>query len=316
MRYDALGAVSSSAASRYGVFTRKQAASEGLNYRAIARLAAGGAVIEPIPGVLVLTSVTPSWEQRLAVACAARNGLGMASFRSSGRLHWLDGLQSTDLIEISSTKRLAVTGALVHQVTALDRCDRTTINGIPTTSLARTLCDLASVLSTDELERALDSARRWGISLRWLRETAERLHRPGQRGTNAIFAQLAAIDPSREVRGSWFERVVEAMLADPRIPPLVRQFEVLNDMEEVVARPDLAIPSIKLAIEAHSREFHFGRAAESSDEDRDNALAHLGWDTRYLGYQSTRRPEATADQVAAVVATRAAQLGVDLGSSL
>jgi len=199
-----------------------------------------------------------------------------------------------------------------HQTASLPRCDVVEVGGLRVTNLARTLCDLGSVLDTDALERALDSARRGGISLRWLRETAERLHRPGQRGTKAIFAQLDAIDPERDVRGSWFEKLVELMLADSRIPELIPQFEVLNALGQVVARPDFAIPAIKLAIEAHSREFHFGRAAEGADEDRDDALARVGWDARYLGYQSTRRPEEKVDFMAAVIAERAAQLGVEL----
>jgi hypothetical protein len=185
------------------------------------------------------------------------------------------------------------------------------INGIWTTNLARTLCDLASVVEADALERAVDAARRSGISLLWLRQTALRLHRPGQRGTNAIFAQLDAIDPTHEVRGSWFEKLVKVLLVDPRIPPLAEQFDVRDASGDVVARPDLAIPSIRLAIEAHSRQFHFGRAAEWVDEDRDHRLAVLGWDTLYLGYQSTRRPEATAELVATAVAVRTAQLEGD-----
>jgi hypothetical protein len=269
-----------------------------------------GSVRQTASGVYVLAAVAPSWEQSLAVAQSSGGGHGAVSHRSAGRLHRIDGLLTTLAVELSSTRRLKVADAIVHQVAPLGSCDLVTIGPFLVTNLARTLCDLGAILSEDDLERAVDSARRSGISLRWLRETAQRLHRPGQRGTNAIFAQLAAVDPNQEVRGSWFERVVERMLDDPRIPPLVRQYEIRTPAGVFVARPDLAIPSIKLAIEAHSREFHFGRAAEGSDEDRDNELADLGWDTRYLGYQSTRRPQATADQLAVAIATRVAQLGV------
>ena len=94
------------------------------------------------------------------------------------------------------------------------------------------------------------------------------------------------------------------MLADPRIPPLARQYVVRDRDGRLVAVADLAIPSLRLALEGHSREFHFGRAAEGSDEDRDHRLAAVGWDTTYLGYQSTRRPAETVELIVRIVEER------------
>jgi hypothetical protein len=254
--------------------------------------------------VFAFTSVRPSWAQSLAAAQLAGGGHGFSSHRASARLHELDGFERVELTELSSTRRLKVDGAIVHRVVALDRCDIVEILGIPTTGLARTLCDLGSVVGPDLLERALDSARRAGVNLRWVRETAERLHRPGQAGTAAILRLLNAVQHGATVRGSWFERLVELMLDDPRIPPFVRQFEVRDAAGHFVARPDLAIPSLKFGIEAHSRQFHFGRLPEGADEDRDHRFVRIGWDVMYLGYQSTQRPAATLELVVSAVEER------------
>jgi hypothetical protein len=310
MRYDAIGAVSRSAASRYGVFTRAQAASLGLDRRTTVRLLEAGTIHCAAPGVYVWSAVAPSWEQRLAVAQAAGGGHGIVSHRASGRLHDTDGLLHCHLLELSSTQRLKVAGAVVHQVAWLSPRDIVTVRGFRTTNLARTLCDLGCVLDDDGLERALDSARRAGVNLRWVRETAMRLHRPGQAGTSAILRQLDAMEVGATVRGSWFERAVELMLDDPRIPPFVRQHRILDADGNELARPDLAIPVLKFGVEAHSRQFHFGRLPEGADEDRDHRLVRVGWDVMYLGYQSTRRPEQTVQLVADAVAARAALLGV------
>lgn len=304
MRYDALGAVSRSAASRYGVLTRKQAASLGLDHRAIARLLASATLRECRPGVLVFTAVAPRWQQDLAAAQAAGGGHGVVSFRSGARLHRLDGFRDDPALDLCSTRRLKVPGASTHVVRELEVPDLVDIGPFRTTGLARTLCDLGSVVSGDRLERALESARRRDVNLQWVRHTAERLHRPGQSGTAALLRQLEAIDPTQQVRGSWFECTIELMLKDLRIPPLIRQFEVTDAHGRFVARPDLAIPSLRFAIEGHSREFHFGRAAEGRDEDRDHRLAVIGWDVMYLGYRSTRQPAATIELVAQAVAAR------------
>lgn len=197
----------------------------------------------------------------------------------------------------------------MHEAAALELADRVLVNGIPCTGIARTLCDLGSVVPADRVERALDGVRRAGVSLRWLRETAQRLHRPSQAGTGTLLRLLdvAAADP--RLRDSWFEALIERLLRDPRIPPLDRQFTVVDDHARFVARVDLAIPHLRLAIEAQSREFHFGVQAEGRDEDRDHRLVAAGWDTLYLGQQSLRRPSQTVQLVADVVAARAALLG-------
>jgi hypothetical protein len=316
MRYDAIGAVSRSAASRYGVFTRTQATSLGLDRRTIVRLLDAGTIRVGAPGVYVWTAVAPSWEQRLAVAQASGGGHGVVSHRSSSRLHVVDGLDDCELLELSSTRRLKVSDAVVHQVAWLSPQDIVTIKGFRTTNLARTLCDLGCVVDASALERALDSARRAGVSLRWVRETALRLHRPGQTGTSAILEQLDAAEHGGRVRGSWFERTIELMLDDPRIPRVVRQFEVRGADGSVVARPDLAIPELKFAIEGHSRAFHFGELPEGADEDRDHCLVRVGWDAMYLGRHSTRRPVETVELVADAVAARAELLGIPLETLL
>ena len=110
----------------------------------------------------------------------------------------------------------------------------------------------------DRVRQALDDARRRGASLKWLNDTARRLHRPGQRGTGVILALLEEAAVEGRAPDSWFERLVERCLACPDLPPLVRQHVVRDERGRFVARIDVAMPSIKLGIEAHSRAFHTG----------------------------------------------------------
>jgi very-short-patch-repair endonuclease len=136
----------------------------------------------------------------------------------------------------------------------------------------------------------LDDVRRRGVSLRWLDETASRLHRPGQSGTGVLLRLLAVAWEMPAVRGSWFEKLVEDCLQSSELPPLVRQHAVRGSDGRLAGILDLAFPSIRLGVEAHSRQFHFGRAAEHGDEDRDHRLARCGWEVLYVGWQGTRRP--------------------------
>jgi hypothetical protein len=178
-----------------------------------------------------------------------------------------------------------------------------TVEGIPSTGMARTLADLGSVCNVSVVERALDSARRRGISITWLRSTAERLHRPGQSGTGVLLRLLDQADGS-PLRDSWFEKLIE----DSSLPPFERQYELRDGAGDLVARFDFAVPSAQLGIECHSRRFHFGSLPEGADEDRDHRVGGCGWDTLYLGYQRTRRPAATRDLVQRIVVSRLALL--------
>jgi hypothetical protein len=305
-KLDVDAALAEVASSSHGVVTRRQAEALGMDSRMVRLRLRTGVLREPRPGVLILAASPTSWEQSVMVATAAGWG-AVASHRAAARLHGLDGLLSTEAVEVSvrAARRLGEPrGALVHRVVALDRCDVVEARRIPATGLARTLADLGSVVAEDRVRQALDDARRRGVSLHWLDQTARRLHRPGQRGTGTLLRLLDEARTERVAPDSWFERLLERCLAAPDLPPLERQFVVRDLAGRFVARLDAAMPSIRLGFEAHSRRFHFGAGPERADEDRDLRLAALGWEILYLGWQHLRDADALLDVVCRAVAAR------------
>jgi hypothetical protein len=279
-------------AAQRGLVTSRQAERLGLSRAAAARRERAGQLDRPFSTVLRLTAVPRTWEQDVLAAVLATFSPVTASHRCAAALHGLDGC-SPGVVELSVTShhRVDLAGVTVHHVDALDPLDLVSITGITCTGLARTLCDLGSVAGPAMVERALDDVRRRGVSLRWLEETATRLHRPGQSGTGVLLRLLADAWETTAVRGSWFEKLVEDCLQSPELPPLVRQHVVRDSDGRLAGILDLAFPSIRLGVEAHSRQFHFGRAAEHRDEDRDHRLARCGWEVLYVGWQGSRRPE-------------------------
>ena len=280
------------AVTQHGIVTRRQARALGLNRAALSARVRAGMLEEISAGVLRLTSAPAGWRQELKAATLAGPQPVAASHRAAAVLHGLDGFTEAPAeVSVAVPLRLTLPGAVVHHVASLPPCDLVSIDGIPATGLARTLADLGSVVSPDLVERALDDARRHGTSLRWLRETAVRLHRPGQAGTKTLLVLLDGIDLSGTVRGSWFEKLVEDCLRSPHLPPLTRQQRVYDEHRRLAGILDVAFPAIRLGVEAHSRQFHFGRAAERRDEDRDHRLARVGWEVLYVGWQGVKRPD-------------------------
>ena len=302
----AIAAVAQLAACSHSVITRSQAAAHLSDHR-IGTALRHGWLNEPYPGVLCVAGATVTFEHRLRAATLAIEPHAVASHRSAARLHRLDGADRDEVIEVSTDRRhrWQFPGAVVaHHVTPLDARDIVFIDGIAATSLPRTLADLGSVVHRNRVAQALTSARRRGVSLERLRETAERLQRPGQSGTGTLLRFLDAIPFEGRVAESWFEELIARCLDDPRIPSLVPQHEILDDAGRFIARVDFAIPELRLAIEAHSKRFHFGPAAEAADADRDLRAAAAGWEMLYLGWHATKTPAAVADIVAAIVRTR------------
>ena len=298
---------------QHGLVTTEQARRRGLSRATIARRVTSGQLDRPAPGVLRLCAVPVSQEQVLLGAVLSSGSRAVASHRAAAALHGLDGFPSGPIeLTLSRRHRLERPDVIVHHVQTLPPIDLTTVNRVPVTGLARTLCDLGSVVGSDRVERALDDTRRRGVSLRWIQETAERLHRPGQAGTGILLTLLGEARREPAVRGSWFEKLVERCLRAPDLPPLARQHAVRDADGRLVGILDLAFPTLRLGVEAHRRQFHFGRGAEHADEDRDHRLARCGWEVLYVGWQGARRPAEVLALVRETAAHRRGPLATEV----
>ena len=303
-------AVAELAASQHRAFTRSQAAALNFDYRRIATAKRDGWLVEPIRGVLVIADGRLTWDQKLHALVLASGGRGVVSHRAAARLHGFDGFDERTVatleLSVPADMRFRPTmNCVVHRVAALDPVDITTVSGFPCTTRERTLAELGSVVSSAmHVRRALTSARRNGLDLHRARETASRLHRPGQRGTGVLLRLLDSIPFEGQLPATWFEELLSLCLDDPDLPEMRLQHPIRNAAGSIVARPDIAFPSVRLGLEAHSRQFHFGPDAEPLDEERDIAAALCGWELTYLGWYATKRPKEVLRIVKQLIAVR------------
>jgi very-short-patch-repair endonuclease len=302
------GAAGEFAASRHGALTRSQAAEKGISKRVVARLLRDESIDEPAPGVLVVRGAPPTWEQKLYVATLASKGAGFAGFRSAAGLHSFDsyGPGPVELL-LPSGRRMHLDGVTHHRgpMGVEHANDFTQVNSIRCTGIARTLCDIGSVDPSDRVKAAFESVWRKGYSLTWLRQTAERLHRPGQRGTGVLLSLLDNAAYRTAPTESALETFLERALGG--IPGLVRQHSIFDPRGGFVARVDFAIPELKIAIEAHSRRYHFGPDHDDADAIREANLQAEGWIVRYVTKsQACRRSAVRSSLLALMEARRAA----------
>ena len=211
------GAVAALAASQHSAFGRRQAAEIGISNEATAARVRNGAWLEPIPGVLVVAAARRTWQQRFIIPTLIRPGGVVVSHSSAARLHGLDGFTDDRVhVTVVAGRFPTMPGVKVHRDGVWDPNDHTRVDNIPCTNIARTLCDLGAVVKSDDLvEQALDDALRKGVSEKWIRQTLERVDRPGPSGTARLRRVLARPDRAGRLPDSVFERLVERGVQEP-----------------------------------------------------------------------------------------------------
>jgi very-short-patch-repair endonuclease len=266
------------AATRHGLISRSQASALGAS-RGFIEWRVTTSMWEVIyPGVYRLAGVAPTWRQRLMAACLVAGEGSFASHRSAGALRNLPGMPQGILeLSVPRDRRVRRRGIRVHQVGDLSRVDTTIVDTIPTTTVTRTLIDLAAVLPIRIVEEALDDALRRNLtSLSRLRSRTAALGKKGRPGVKAFRSLLHTRMADQAHPQSVLETRVLRAIRGARFPQPVCQHPIRRD-GRVIAVVDFAYPSRKLAIEVDGYRWHSSRSRWDRDLIRRNLLVELGW---------------------------------------
>ncbi len=126
----------------------------------------------------------------------------------------------------------------------LTSADRTLLDGVPITSLARTWVDLSSYLDLADLVAAGDSALRSGVSLEELADAVGRsAHLRGVRRARVALPLLDARSRSRP------ESHLRVAATAPDLPRFEVNMPVYRDEGGWLAEPDLSLAEAKIALE-------------------------------------------------------------------
>jgi hypothetical protein len=220
-----------------------------------------------------------TWRGRLLGACWAAGPRALASHRSAAELWELPGC-STKFVEITCSRwrRAQQAGLVVHESLVLADEDATTVDGIPVTTVPRTLFDLAGVVGSGTLDLAIATAlRRHLTTRRALEATFDRLGRRGRPGTAQFRKALKLHLADGAQTESEAEHRILRLIAKHGLPTPVPQYEIRRPDGQLVARVDFAYPDLKIAIEYDSYAHHLGTEAHDRDGARRNAIVALAW---------------------------------------
>jgi very-short-patch-repair endonuclease len=181
----------------------------------------------------------------------------------------------------------------VHR-TALAADEVTVVRGIPVTTVARTLLDLAAVVPPRHVERAINEAE--VLRLGDERSLARLLERyPRRPGTRAL--RKAGSSALGSVTRSELEHAFRTFLDDHDLPS-----PIFNVQIEPVGEVDCLWHNHGLVVELDGRATHDTRAAFERDRERDRRLQALGHRVvRVTWRQLHTQPQALAHDLRALL---------------
>jgi very-short-patch-repair endonuclease len=194
--------------------------------------------------------------------------------------------------EVTVTGNRRHPGLRVHRSRTLTGDDVTVHYGIPVTTPARTLLDLAATLDTASLTRAVNEAR---VNRRLnLDELAALLARSPGRATNRLTPLVAhPTGPTRSRFEDAFRSFVDRHgLPRPEINQRVAGHEV-----------DAPCRDRRLVVELDGREYHDSEAAFEHEREKDADLVETGY--RVVRLTSSRLTDREAARLGTLTATRA-----------
>ncbi|HWF49563.1 MAG TPA: type IV toxin-antitoxin system AbiEi family antitoxin domain-containing protein [Solirubrobacteraceae bacterium] len=260
--------------------TLDELAELGLSHHAVQRRAQSGRLYRVYPTVYSTTppALLPSKARWLAAVLACRPDAYL-SHRSAAAL-W--GIQSTlrAAIDVStpSGRGRKLDGIDAHRCTTLIPADIDTVDGIPCTSVARTVLDLAAMVPRRLVERAIDQSDDLQIfDLRAFDDVLDR--NPSLRGAAIVRSVLDEYQRAE----SHFSTLTESDLEEgffaicdaagfPR--PEVQQYITLPNGEAI--RADFLWRDLRVVVETDGRLGHKTAYARDRDARRDLLLTEAG----------------------------------------
>ena len=279
---------------QHGTVARSQLLKLGMGRGAIARRLENGRLHVIHRGVYAVGHRSFTKRGRFMAAVLAGGPGAVLSHRSAAEL-WGLRQSSRGRIEITVATSLRVRpGIDAHRATlALDEV--TVHDGIPVTTVPRTLLDLAAVVPPAQVERAIHEAevlRLWDpLSLADLLE-----RHPGARGTAAMREMIERAKQGLEVSRSELENRFLTLIAEKNLPR--PQTNVLVEGYEV----DCVWREQRLIVELDGHATHATREGFERDRARDRRLQAAGWRVvRITWRQLHDDPHAVAADLAALL---------------
>jgi hypothetical protein len=288
-------AVAALAAGQHGLVHVDQLQAAGLGKDAVRRRMAAHWLHPLYPGVYAVghLALTPR-SRELAAVFACWPG-ALLSHRPAA-VRW-GLLRSAPRLEVTVPRgRRSREGFVVHRSRLIHEEDRALVDGIPLTSVARTLVDLADGPERPLAAAVHESEVRGLFDLGAVERVLDRL--PGRRGRHRLLRVLAAYRPETAFTRSGGERRFLRICAEHGLPVPAANLWIED------AEVDFYWPDARLAVEVDGGTTHMTTRAFHEDRRRDRRLAGHGIQVVRVTPDDLAHPERLASELRRIIARR------------
>ena len=281
------------AAGQHGAFTADQARREGITRSELEEAVGHGAVIRVSNGVLRLAHHPQTWHSRLWVALLEAGEGAAASHNSAARLEGYWHYRSDDSIHVivAHGRDNRLSHGHLHRSRWLPPTHVATIDGIPATTRARTLFDLAgspdSRVPRAYHEKRIARVFNDALARRGLTVVAEvavfvALAKRGRNGTVLMRGLLRKFGPDYTPTFSDAESLFVELADAFGLPAHQRQVKVSGD-RGYIGTVDFLFEPWHEIVEIDSR-WHDGPLDKKNDAERDAELVAAGYHVTRIRY--------------------------------
>ena len=275
----------------HGVVRRADLFGAGFSATEIRTRLRRGSLLREFPGVYRVGHRAPSVEARYLAAVWACGEGGLLCGRAAAWLLGLVGGRVVPPAEVVARTERHIEGVRTYRSRGLDGRDGFLWRGVPVTSVARTMVDLACVVSPDALARAFHEAGiRYGATPAQVEEVLER--RPSSPGAAKLRAVVHGDAP---VLLSRLERRFLRLLRDNGLPLPETNRRVDGHLV------DCRWPAHRLTVELDGYRYHRSRYAWEQDRRREREARARGDDFRRFTWDDVAQPHAILTELAGVL---------------
>jgi very-short-patch-repair endonuclease len=283
----------------------------GVSARTIEGRLARGALYPVHRGVYVVGHRLLHPRGRWTAAVLAGGPDAVLSHRSAAQLWRLQRGLSGSISVTRAKGWRAPTGVSVYRSSLRDD-ERTIVNGIPVTTVPRTLLDLSAVVSRRQLERALNEAEVLGLTDAL--SVPDLLERYPRRSGSAVLRELLQDESALTgITQNDFEEDFVALLDAYRLPRPRFNADVIVRARHF--NVDCLWRESRLIVELDGRAVHGTPRAFETDRERDRLLLADGWRVMRLTWRQIRDDSAEIVADLRVLLEEAPVAGQDPGES-
>ncbi len=265
---------------QHGLVTTQDLRDLGFRSRASVHLVSTGELEKVARGLYRLAGAPVTFAQRALAPCL-NSACVIAVCGLAAAALWQLEVRAPTVIDVVAGKpaaRSALTGVRIHIDTSLAQRELATIDGIPVTSIQRTIADLAASLPAAEHRALVDGAlAKRRVPLAALESELTRMAAGRRAGTRRLRSAIAVWRDRPNLQSPAEAAMMRALVATGVPMPTTQLLVIGVGGKTKRIFLDFAWADAKVALEVDGATYHSRPHRLEADHERDLDLRLLGW---------------------------------------